>query len=252
MKSAPIILAFLLFSKPTTPLLNPQQLGSFQALSGKTNHIEVVNISSGPPVSYAEGLSMQDKYFERSLKLSSGGKGDGDTLLLLTHSPILTLGSSTSEETLSSLPPYPPNVKTNRGGDVTYHGPGQITIYPILNLANYKKDIHWYLRALEETAILALGDFDVVGAREEGVTGVFVGGRKIASVGVKVRRWTTMHGIGVNVGRESLGNFQGIKPCGMDRDVTCLEDCCDREVTVEVFGEAFCRAFEKVFNCVWK
>jgi len=114
------------------------------------------------------------------------------------------------------------------------------------------KDLPHSHPQLVSAHLLALGDFDVVGAREEGVTGVFVGGRKIASVGVKVRRWTTMHGIGVNVGRESLGNFQGIKPCGMDRDVTCLEDCCDREVTVEVFGEAFCRAFEKVFNCVWK
>ena len=117
-------------------------------------------------------------------------------------------------------------VRIERGGEVTYHGPGQLVVYPILDLRGYRQDIHWYMRALEEAVLLALEGAGIDGAaREDSVTGIWIEGAKVAALGVKVRRWVSMHGLAVNVDHRSLDNFGGIVPCGLEgRSVTCIND----------------------------
>ena len=153
-------------------------------------------------------------------------------------------------------------IRTERGGEVTYHGPGQLTVYPVLDLRGYRRDVHWYMRALEEAALLALEYSGVRGAtRESDVTGVWISGEKVAAVGVRCRRWVTTHGLAVNVEGISLSNFDGIVPCGLvGRDVTCVDRHVGRRrtpeeggeedgaVTVEQFAVHMCRALEEVFQ----
>jgi len=107
-----------------------------------------------------------------------------------------------------------PVVRTHRGGQVTYHGPGQLVGYPILDLRRRRPDVRWYLRSLETVLIDALGDLGIAAGRREGFTGVWVGPRKIASIGVALRRWVSWHGFALNVGAD-LGGFDAITPCGI-------------------------------------
>ena len=123
-----------------------------------------------------------------------------------------------------------------------------MTAYPILNLKSYKPDIHWYLRALEEVVILTLSSYNLFSYREDSITGVWVDGKKIAAFGVKVKKWRTLHGLAVNVNKHSVVNFDSIRPCGMDREVTSLEDCLGESVDIEEFGERLVSNFEFVFN----
>ena len=139
----------------------------------------------------------------------------------------------------------------DRGGEVTYHGPGQLTVYPILDLRHYKQDIHWYVRALEEVVILALQECGLNAVREPDVTGVWVDQHKVAAVGVKCKRWITQHGFAVNVTPESLGNFDGIVPCGLEgRRVGCVNDFLPegQAVTVQQMAVYVRSAFEEVFR----
>ncbi len=107
-------------------------------------------------------------------------------------------------------------VEINRGGQATYHGPGQLVGYPILNLRNYGKDLHTYLRLLEEALVATLADYEICAQRREGLTGVWIEDRKIASIGVGVRKWISMHGFALNVTTECLPPFLAITPCGLD------------------------------------
>jgi len=117
-------------------------------------------------------------------------------------------------------------------------GPGQLVAYPILDLRGYRKDLHWYMRALEEAIIIALTNVGIHGAtREDGVTGVWVNHKKIGALGVKVKRWVTMHGLSVNVDQRALENFNGIVPCGLvGRDVCCINDFLEEPITVDDFA----------------
>ena len=168
--------------------------------------------------------------------------GHRDTIIMLQHHPVYTLGtgsdekfvkassstSDDSDDSTDSLIPSVPVVRMDRGGEVTYHGPGQITVYPVLDLRSYRQDIHWYMRALEEAIILAISKCStntkpLRAEREDGVTGVWIDNHKVAAVGIKCRRWITQHGLAVNVEESSLSNFQGIVPCGLEgRKVGCL------------------------------
>jgi len=136
-----------------------------------------------------------------------------DTLLFTEHEPVVTLGrgSPAGDAAQSGLRV----VEIERGGEATWHGPGQLVGYPILLLPEGRRDLHRYLRDLEEVVIRALGDFGVIGARVEGKTGVWVGGRKLCSLGVAVRRWVTWHGFALNV-HADLSDFRRFKPCGLD------------------------------------
>lgn len=147
-----------------------------------------------------------------------------DVLLLLEHPPVYTLGQGASIEFLK----FDPNeantqvYRIERGGEVTYHCPGQLVGYPILNLRHYQQDLHWYLRQLEEVLIQVLSVLGLQGDRIPGMTGVWLEGRKVAAIGIKVSRWITMHGFALNVCPDLTG-FERIVPCGItDKPVGSL------------------------------
>ena len=169
----------------------------------------------------------------------------GDTLVLTEHDQVITLGRGTPERAAEGVPF--PVVEVKRGGEATYHGPGQLVAYPILKLPEGRRDLHRYLRDLEEVVIGVLAEFQVQGSRREGMTGVWIGERKICSVGVAVRRWVTFHGFALNL-HTDLGAFRRFRPCGLDADVmTRLADHADLPPT-NMLGEVLvvkhlCRVF---------
>ena len=150
-----------------------------------------------------------------------------NTLFLLEHTPVVTLGREAhAENLLLARDDYEAEgievIESSRGGDVTYHGPGQLVAYPILNLNEWKLSVGWYLRTLESVLIDLLADFGLQGERVEGLTGVWVDGAKVAAIGVGLRRWTTFHGIALNVS-PNMAHFKTIIPCGIgDKPVTSL------------------------------
>ncbi|GIV16158.1 MAG: octanoyltransferase [Armatimonadota bacterium] len=177
-----------------------------------------------------------------------------DTLLLLEHDPpVITLGRAAHREHLLVSSPLLQEmgiqlVETDRGGDITYHGPGQLVGYPILDLREHGRDVHLYLRRLEEALIAALRHFGVVAHRKEGLTGVWVGEHKIAAIGIKVSHWVTMHGFALNICPD-LNHFNLIVPCGIrDKGVTSLQHLLGREVTHKQVIPAVVEAFAQVFN----
>ncbi len=148
-----------------------------------------------------------------------------DVLLLLEHPSVYTLGQGASLEFLKFNPKEVSAelYRVERGGEVTYHCPGQLVGYPILNLRHYRQDLHWYLRQLEEVLIQVLGVYGLKGDRITGMTGVWLEGRKVAAIGIKVSRWITMHGFALNVCPE-LSGFERIVPCGIaDKPVGSLD-----------------------------
>ena len=172
-----------------------------------------------------------------------------DTLILVEHEPVYTLGKNADENHI--LQHTPRNVKTyqiERGGDVTFHGPGQLVGYPILDLHNYKKSISWYMRGLEQLIIDTLAEFMVTAERKEGLTGVWVGDEKIAALGVRVTRWITMHGFSLNV-TPDLNYYSGIIPCGIfDYGVTSMAKLLTDEVTVDSVKQVLIEKFMKQFQ----
>lgn len=178
----------------------------------------------------------------------------GDVLLLTEHEHVYTIGkggdgnhllASGNELREKGVDFF----EIDRGGDITYHGPGQVVAYPILDLNNYFLDLHKYLRSLEEVIILALGRFGIEGTREEGYTGVWVKGDKIAAIGVKVSRWVTMHGFALNVNTD-LSKFDRIIPCGIfHKGVTSMKSLLGRSVSLEDVHQSLSEAFGSVFGC---
>ena len=148
-----------------------------------------------------------------------------DTLFLVEHEPIFTLGKNADENHL--LPNRDQSVKVlniDRGGDITFHGPGQLIGYPILDLSNYEKSVTWYIRTLEQVVIDTLFEFDIDARRFEGLTGVWVKDAKISALGVRIKRWVTMHGFSINVNTD-LAYYNGIIPCGIfNYGVTSMKD----------------------------
>ena len=184
------------------------------------------------PVDYEAGLRLQDQHVAAILD----GTG-GDTILLLEHQPVYTIGRLRDRSSLrdSATLPHPVH-EINRGGQATYHGPGQLVGYPILDLTPRGKDLHQHLRKLEDALIRACARFGVAAGRRDGLTGVWVENRKLASIGVGVRKWISMHGFAINITKESLPPFFAITPCGIDGvSMSCLENEAGREITV---GEA--------------
>lgn len=163
-----------------------------------------------------------------------------DTLLLLEHDPVYTIGRTRDRSSLRDPDGLPhPAVEIGRGGQATFHGPGQLVGYPILDLTSFGRDLHAYLRVLEDALIDFLTDHGVPAARSVGRTGVWVEDRKIASIGVGVRHWITLHGFALNVTRESLPPFEAIVPCGLPGvRMTCLEDELPPDTPVPTLAEA--------------
>lgn len=198
---------------------------------------------------YADAWKLQQQVFElRHLGLI------GDMLLLNEHEHVYTIGKGGNDDHLlasdEELKSGGVDVfHIDRGGDITYHGPGQLVGYPILDLNTYGTDIHRYLRNLEEVLIRALKDFGIEGNREEGMTGVWVKSEKIAAFGVKVSRWITMHGFALNVNAD-LSKFGRIIPCGIfHKGVTSMERLLGEAVSMEDVARSVCEAFEQVFDC---
>jgi lipoyl(octanoyl) transferase len=200
-------------------------------------------------VPYGDALALQDEL----VRLRRAGE-IADTLLLLEHPHVITLGSgSHAEHVLLSEGERAARgielFETGRGGDVTYHGPGQLVGYPILDLKPDRQDLHRYLRDLEEALIGVLGDFGIAGGRKEGLTGVWAGERKLAAIGVRVSSgWITSHGFALNVGTD-LSFFGTIVPCGIrDHDVGSLSAELGREVTLDEAAGSAVRWIERVFG----
>ncbi|MEO0406399.1 MAG: lipoyl(octanoyl) transferase LipB [Cyanobacteria bacterium P01_A01_bin.135] len=172
-----------------------------------------------------------------------------DILLLLEHPPTYTLGKGSSLEFVKFDPEQMDAalLRTERGGEVTYHGPGQLVGYPILNLRRHKPDLHWYLRQLEEVIIQVIAHWGLQGERIDGLTGVWVEGQKVAAIGIKASRWVTMHGFAINVCPD-LAAFEQIVPCGIsDRPVGSLQHFIPG-LTVEAVQQKVQLAFEQVFD----
>ncbi|MBD2691655.1 lipoyl(octanoyl) transferase LipB [Anabaena catenula] len=172
-----------------------------------------------------------------------------DVLILLEHPPVYTLGQGANPEFLKfDLDKSTYDVhRVERGGEVTYHCPGQLVGYPILNLQHYRQDLHWYLRQLEEVLIRVLANYELQGERIPGFTGVWLEGRKVAAIGIKVSRWITMHGFSLNVCPDMTG-FESIVPCGIaDKSVGSLAEWIPGIKPQEV---RFCvaRCFAEVFD----
>jgi lipoyl(octanoyl) transferase len=202
-------------------------------------------------VSYAEALALQER-----LVVDRRRGQIGDTLLLLEHPHVITLGSSSHREhvLVSAEERDRRGIElfdVGRGGDVTYHGPGQLVGYPILDLKPDRKDLHRYLRDLEEVLIRAAGSLDVAARRAPGLTGVWTATGKLAAIGVRVSSgWITSHGFALNVCND-LAWFGTIVPCGIhDRTVTSLSGELGREVTVDEASEVVLEAFADVFGRV--
>ena len=201
-------------------------------------------------VGYADGLAMQRALVEDR----RAGRVD-DLLLLLEHPHVLTLGVRGDRGRSHIL--APPDLldsrgvevhETGRGGDITYHGPGQIVGYPILDLRPDRCDVHRYVRDLEEVLIRVAADFGVAASRVEGLTGVWVGRDKLAAIGVRIARWITSHGFALNVATD-LDYFNLIVPCGIvDRGVTSISRLLGQTVELRKVEECIASHFSNVFQ----
>ena len=138
-----------------------------------------------------------------------------DHLLLVEHPPVYTLGKNAPKEHLLNLVNDASVIQTDRGGNITFHGPGQLVGYPILDLNHYKRSITWYMRKLEQLIIDTLGDCGIIACRKKGLTGVWVKDKKIAALGVRISKWVTMHGFSINV-NPNLEYYKSIIPCGIE------------------------------------
>lgn len=198
---------------------------------------------------YGEMLDLQ-----RSIaRARISGEIDQDLLLLVEHAPVVTLGRSSKDAHLLANPDQlrargVEIFEVERGGDVTFHGPGQLVGYPIVDLKRHKQDLHWYLRQVEEVLIRALGEFSIEGERVAKYTGVWTKGKKIASIGVHARDWVTWHGFALNVSTE-LSYFDLIVPCGIpDVRMTSVQRELGRRVTLAETSAVVGRNAAEVFG----
>ena len=172
-----------------------------------------------------------------------------DSIIFVEHDSVYTFGKNSDKSNLlvskdSKIKIY----ETERGGEITYHGPGQIVCYPILNLKNFKQSVTWYMRALEEVIIETLKLFNIKATRKDGLTGVWVKDEKIGAQGVRMSKWVTMHGFALNVNTD-LRFFNDIIPCGIkDFGVTSIEKIIGKEQDLSLVKEHILISFAKVFN----
>ncbi len=201
-------------------------------------------------VPYGEALALQ-----RALVEERRADRIPDTLLLLQHPPVLTLGVK-GDGGRSHILATDPKLRelgidvfeTGRGGDVTYHGPGQIVGYPIVDLRPDRMDVHLYVRDVEEVMIRVCADYGIAAGRVKGLTGTWVGAEKIGAIGVRISRWVTSHGFAFNV-TTHLDHFRLIVPCGIaDRGVTSLEKLLGRALPIAEVEDRFIRHFAHVFD----
>ena len=153
-----------------------------------------------------------------------------DHLLLVEHPPVFTLGKNASKQHIINNSEDVSIIQTDRGGNITFHGPGQLVCYPILDLNHYKRSITWYMRELEQLIIDVLGEYDIKASRKKGLTGAWVKDKKIAALGVRISRWVTMHGFSLNINPD-LNFYKNIIPCGIkEYGVTSMAKIMGNEV----------------------
>ena len=227
----------------------------------KNKNIQIVELGIK---SFTDALLMQEKYFNEIINIKrSNRKSENKTvtenfMLWVEHTPVITLGKSGKDKNLllnknelkkKKIEYY----QTNRGGDITFHGPGQIVGYPILDLDNFFTDIHKYLRFLEEIVILTLKEYDLSCERSQGETGVWMDvgtpfARKICAMGVKASRWVTMHGFALNVNTD-LSYFDYIVPCGIEgKAITSMENELGKKIPFNEVKEKLTLHFANLFE----
>ncbi len=196
-------------------------------------------------VPYLEALTWQRQHVQHLIQDPT----QVDRLLLVTHPPVYTLGQGADPTFLKFAPESSHHTvyRVERGGEVTYHGPGQWVAYPILSLHRHQKDLHWYLRQLEQVVINVLAQWNLKGERIKGLTGVWIEGTKVAAIGIRVTKWITFHGFSINVCPD-LKAYQQIVPCGIaDRPVGSMVQFCP-DIMMELVGAAIINAFTEVFQ----
>ncbi|MDP6338801.1 MAG: lipoyl(octanoyl) transferase LipB [Candidatus Marinimicrobia bacterium] len=172
-----------------------------------------------------------------------------DTLIFVEHEPVYTLGKNADENHLLQSAPKDAKVfNVERGGDITFHGPGQIVGYPILDLHRYKKSVSWYMRSLEQVIIDTLALFGIEAELKDGLTGVWVGDEKIGAQGVRISRWVTMHGFALNVNTD-LTYFGGIVPCGIfEYGITSMEKILGKKQEMTAIKNSIFKTFDQAFR----
>ena len=197
------------------------------------------------------GRRKYDEVWEKQKELVDQRRFEAvpDTLILVEHDPVYTLGNNSNEDhLLQSRDKHVPVYQIERGGDVTFHGPGQLVGYPILDLHHHRLSVSWYMRTLEEILIQTLGQFGIESQRREGLTGVWVREEKIAALGVRLSRWISMHGFALNVNTD-LKFFDGIIPCGIfEYDVTSMSQILGKEVSLVEVEETLITVFRLLFS----
>jgi len=197
-------------------------------------------------ISYDLAYALFDHYIEMAIN------NHQQSLLLCEHPPVITKGRMTKKEHIlvkeDQLKGLGFDIKSvDRGGDVTLHAPGQLVVYPILDLKQYGRDLHSYLRKLEDVIISTLDKFNLKGKRSPDQTGVWVQDKKIASIGIGVKKWVSFHGIAINVNTD-LDLFSVIKPCGLDVTMTSMKEQCQNEISLSKVKEVVVENIFKIFD----
>ena len=203
-----------------------------------------MNILDLGRMSYNSAWDIQKEYHKKVVL----GK-EPDTLIIVEHEPVYTLGKNTNDNHLLQSASEEIQVfRIERGGDITFHGPGQIVVYPILDLNRFVKSVSWYMRTLEKIIIDTLSDFEIKAELKDGLTGVWVGDEKIGAQGVRISRWVTMHGLALNVNTD-LRYFDGIIPCGIfDYGVTSMEKLMGRKQDINKVKNAIIKYFNNILS----
>ena len=224
----------------------------------------VVKVQDLGLIDYKQAWDLQEGLLKEAVDLKISNRKDETDfipkqhLLFCEHPHVYTLGKSGAQENLLLDESHLQEIdaqfyKINRGGDITYHGPGQLVMYPILDLEQFFTDIHKYMRYLEEAVIKTLAHFQITATRYDGLTGVWIDAetpraRKICAMGVKCSRWITMHGIALNV-HPDLGYFGNIVPCGIqDKAVTSMAQELGRQISIHEVQEVLLKQMSAVFN----
>lgn len=204
------------------------------------NQSEVIDHRWLGRMGYADALDLQETQVRRR------GAGEvPDTVFFLEHNAVYTIGKRPDQSSLGERSLPHPVVEISRGGQATYHGPGQLVVYPVLDLRNYGQDLHRYLRALEDSVIAASRAMGISASRRDGLTGAWVADRKLASIGIGVKRWISMHGVAINIGGD-LSPFAQITPCGIQGvTMTSLEQELGAKMSVERAARTFWPHFEQ-------
>ncbi len=209
--------------------------------------LKVIDVGLKP---YPEVLQLQEELFNKNIEAKLNEQPTENYLILCEHEPVFTLGKSGKRENIlvSDEEMNAEFYKVNRGGDVTFHGPGQLVVYPILDLDSLQIGLAQYIFKLEETIIESLNTYGLKGERVENAAGIWLGENKIGAIGVKASRNITMHGIAVNINTD-LSYFNKIRACGLEgKGTTSLKKESGKEISMEDYKREFLKAFEKVFG----